>query len=1051
MCGICGFIDRHDVELLERMTSVLIHRGPDDGGTYVVPMPGSQGLSLHLGNRRLSIIDLSAAGHQPMTNDDQSICLTFNGEIYGYREIRGRLISRGYRFRSQTDTEVVLRAYEEWGERCVEQLDGMFAFAVWDGRRRRLLLARDRLGKKPLYYAKLSGGGIIFASEIKSILCHPRIDRTLDRVALNQYLTFQYVPAPRTLFEGIAKLPAGNVLLWADGEVAAREYWDPSMHLGPNLSDKGGPAISFEAAKEELKQQLIDAVKKRLISDVPLGLLLSGGLDSSLIAALMSRECGGKVKTFTVGFEDSSFNEAGFARDVANHLGTDHHEMILVPKMTDVLSSIIWHLDEPVADQAALPTFLICQRARSDVKVLLTGEGGDEVFLGYPRYVLHKAASYYHGVPGFLRKVLPPWKPSFVYAPGRYLLRILASSEDVLARNLDWMSSFPLEDKELLYTSDLRKSFEDVKETDVWERCATRIPQSSQVRLLQYLDLKTWLADDILMKLDKMSMAASVEARAPYLDYQLLEWALRLPEEYLLKGMTTKRLLRSLAADYLPSNVVNRPKQAFRVPTKEWFERDLLKLAWDLLLDQKAVSRGYFRRSAIEGLLIRHRAGKEDASQRIWNLLVLEVWHQIFLDRPIHNVHIPLPLRLVSRATDWAAPSLLITTDFPPSVGGIQTYLSGIYHSFPGNRLTVIGPAHPGAECYDRDHPYRAIRVGDSVPSRIPFLSVTRFLLEALVQARRIVSREGCALIHCGHVLAGIVARQLKQRYGTHYLVWTHSLELTDRLLHRTITRVLRGADLVITNSDYTRRIVLELGVLPTKIATICPRVDPNRFRPGLDASAFRERHRLNSHPILLTTARLARLQRYKGVDMVLRSLPKILLEAPQVLYVVAGSGNDERYLVDLARTLGVQAHVRFVGNVSEEELPLLYAAADVFLMMSREERTRRGKLVEGFGIVFLEASASGKPVIGGNSGGIPDAVRDGLTGFLVDPCDPNAIAAATMRLLTEPGLAERLGRQGREWVEKEMNWEKGRQEFHTQLARFFPSRLQSFGLGISA
>jgi asparagine synthase (glutamine-hydrolysing) len=1014
-------------------------------------MPSSPGLSLHLGNRRLSIIDLSAAGHQPMTNDDQSICLTFNGEIYGYREIRSRLISRGYRFKSQTDTEVVLRAYEEWGERCVEQLDGMFAFAVWDGRVRRLLLARDRLGKKPLYYSKLSGGGIIFASEIKSILCHPRVDRTLDRVALDHYLTFQYVPGPRTLFEGIAKLPAGNVLLWADGEVAAREYWDPSMHLGPNLNDKGGPAISFQAAKEELKQRLIDAVKKRLISDVSLGLLLSGGLDSSLIAALMSRECGGKVKTFTVGFEDSSFNEAGFARDVANRLGTDHHEIILVPKMTDVLSSIIWHLDEPVADQAALPTFLICQKARSDVTVLLTGEGGDEVFLGYPRYVLHKAASYYHGAPGFLRKVLPPWKPAFVHAPGRYLLRILASSEDVLARNLGWMSSFSPEDKELLYTSDFRKSFEDVKETDVWERWATRIPQSSQVRLLQYLDLKTWLADDILMKLDKMSMAASVEARAPYLDFQLLEWALRLPEEYLLKGMTTKRLLRSLAADYLPSNVVSRPKQAFRVPTREWFEKDLLKLAWDLLLDQKAMSRGYFRRSAIEGLLIRHRAGKEDASQRIWNLLCLEGWHQIFMDQPGLSRQVSLPLYVVPRDAERRASPVLITTDFPPAIGGIQTYLTELYNALSDDGLKVIAPAHRESESYDRGLSHQVKRVGWFSGDRVPIVSALGFLVGALFEARRLAVNGECAITHCGHVKTGLIGRHLKKRYGIPYIVWAYGLEVMDTRYARDIARTLREADMVCTISQYTRSRLIDYGVDSSKIVIICPRVDASRFRPGLDGKSFRDRHGLGSRPILLTTARLTRLQRYKGLDTVLRSLPKILSRIPDMLYVVVGSGGDEQYLVDIARDLGVEAHVRFLGNVLDEELPSVYAAADIFVMVSREEHARRGTLAEGFGIVFLEAGASGKPVIGGNSGGIPDAVLDGITGFLVNPTDPDAIASKVIRLLTDPDLAARLGRQGREWVEKEMNWEKGRQEFHTQLARFFPSRLQSFGLGISA
>ncbi|GEM_PF-39665 len=1036
MCGICGFIDREDREILDRMTAVLRHRGPDDGGMHVAPVPGRQGISLHLGNRRLAIIDLSAAGHQPMANDDGSVWLTFNGEIYNYRVIRDALMARGYRFRSQTDTEVILHAYEEWGEACVERLDGMFAFGVWDGRR--LLLARDRLGKKPLYYSRLSDGGIVFASEIKAILCHPAVPRTLDPVALDQYLTFQYALAPRTLFKGIAKLPAGHVLAYEDGEVAVREYWDPSAHV--SRSREGGErAIPFEAAKEELGQRLIEAVAKRLVSDVPLGLLLSGGIDSSLVAALMTRAGGGQVRTFTVGFEDAAFDETPFARRVASHLGTEHHEFRLTPNMVDILPTIVWHLDEPVADQAILPTYLICQMAKADVTVLLTGEGGDEVFLGYPRYLLHKVARRYHGTPGVLRKALAlggghlalPWKP--------YISRVLGSSDDLLTRNLDWLRNFRTAEMDALYTSEFRECLGGSDDVNMWKGWANRLPGSSDLRLLQYLDLKTWLADDILMKVDKMSMASSVEVRAPYLDHQLIEWTLGLPEEYLLRGLTPKRLLKSVAADYLPREVIHRPKQAFRIPTGKWLRKDLLPFARDLLLSPRATSRGYFHRAAIEGLLSRHELGTEDASQRIWSLLCLELWQQTFLDQAGPPLRALSPLRVVSRDAESVVPSLLIATDFPPAHGGIQTYISNVYNAFPGDRLTVIGPAHPEASHYDHDRSYRAIRVGRSTGGKLPFLGTPEFLLRAFREARRIAGNGGCAITHCGHVRAGIIGRHLKKRYGMPYLVWTYGLELLDRRYRAGIARTLREADLVFTISEYTRGRLLEFGVAPSKIVKICPRVDPDRFRPDLDGSSFRDRHGLNFRPILLTTGRLTRLQRYKGQDMVLRALPRILAEAPDVLYVIAGDGGDERYLADLARDLGVEAHVRILGRIPEEELPSLYAAADLFAMVSREEQTRRGTVVEGFGIVFLEASAAGKPVIGGNSGGIPEAVRDGITGLLVNPTDPDAIAAAVIRLLTDPGLAERLGRQGREWVVREMTWDKAGQEFRDALARFFP------------
>jgi asparagine synthase (glutamine-hydrolysing) len=619
MCGICGIAGQSDPELVRRMTGTMVHRGPDDAGCF------ADG-AVSLGMRRLSIIDV-AGGRQPVCNEDETVWIVYNGEIYNFQELRKRLEGKGHRFRSRTDTEVILHAFEEYGEACVHLFRGMFAFALWDARDQTLRLCRDRLGIKPLYYA-LAGNSLIFGSEIKAILEHPGVPRILDPVALDLYLTFQYVPGPRTLFQGIQKLPPGHWLRWRDGSLSLQRYWEVVI-------EDAEPGVTEEEAAEEFRERLEEAVRLRLISDVPLGALLSGGIDSSSVVALMQRLEPNAVKTFTVGFDvPGDPGEIAEARAIASALGTDHHEIIVGASEARDLARLIWHMDEPIADRAALPTYFVCRLARELVTVVLTGEGGDELLGGYPRYSWFRIAER-----------LRPWIPSFrVDGPVLRFLGALAGSRgnrlrqiladlSPLQRHIAWVANFGEQEKRDVYTSD----FAATLPTDgpirlIAPYFTQEVPQDPIQRLMR-LDVHTWLVDDILTKVDKMSMATSVEARVPLLDHQLVEFVATLPIGMKVRNLGTKRLLRQAVAEVVPAAGVRRPKRAFQVPVGAWLRNGLRELAGDTLLSQRCRERGYFRPEAVRRLLDEHLNGMADRNQQIWNLLCLELWHRVFLDQ----------------------------------------------------------------------------------------------------------------------------------------------------------------------------------------------------------------------------------------------------------------------------------------------------------------------------------------------------------------------------------------------------------------------------------
>jgi asparagine synthase (glutamine-hydrolysing) len=625
MCGICGIVQLHgpiDQQVLRRMTAALRHRGPDDEGFYVSQDPGPAGVGL--GFRRLSIIDL-VTGNQPISNEDGSIQLVFNGEIYNYGELRSELVSRGHRLATESDTEVIVHLYEDLGPRCFERLNGMFGLALWDARSGELVLARDRFGKKPVYYADL-GDGLLFASELKSLLEHPRCPTELDFDGLSRYLALEYVPTPYSIFAGVRKLAGGHLLRWRDGRVSIEQFWD--LDIDPDEPHR--PDAEYV---DEFRELLRAAVRRRLVSDVPLGAFLSGGIDSSSVVAMMVDALpAGSVKTFSVGFEERSFDESLHARRVAAHFGTDHHEEVFTPGvLLDTLPTVVDWLDEPFGDASILPTYLLSRFTREHVTVALGGDGSDELLAGYPTFPADRLARLYR-IPRLLHSnVVAPLADrlpvstanfSFDFKLKRFL-RAAASHEDV--RHPVWLGSFTPGEQAALLTEPPTDPF-------VEQRRVLRQGGSDHLGRLIYLYAKTYLQDDILVKVDRASMACSLEVRAPFLDVELAEFLSRVPSRLKLHRFDTKYLLKRAMADHLPSGIATRAKKGFGIPVAAWFKGELREALQDELSPDRVRRQGLFEPAEVARLVSEHLSGRRDHRKALWTLFVFQLWHRHWLE-----------------------------------------------------------------------------------------------------------------------------------------------------------------------------------------------------------------------------------------------------------------------------------------------------------------------------------------------------------------------------------------------------------------------------------
>lgn len=627
MCGICGIYDnagaRHAV--LRDMTQALAHRGPDDEGFYVCGPIG-------LGYRRLSIIDL-VGGQQPICNEDRSVWIVYNGEIYNYRALRDQLEARGHIFATHSDTEVVVHLYEEFGEGCVEHLHGMFAFAIWDGRGRRLMLARDRLGQKPLFYAR-SGETLVFASEVKAILAHNELGHELDVESLHDYLSLRFIPAPRTMFRHVSKLPPGHYLILEDGMLRTRRYW--------SVSFRSKLALTEEECIESLRTRLTETVGSHLVSDVPVGAFLSGGMDSSMIVALMAGQTDAPFKTFAIGVKEQDFDELPYARMVAQRYATEHIEQVVASDLIPLLPTIIWHLDEP-SDPIAACMFHAAALAGRHVKVVLGGDGGDELFAGFDRYRGLGAIDYYSLIPSLVRtKLIAPIvdavPDSFTYKSlaqrMRWVQRLAAlpSNGERYAEATAFFR-FTHDEKRTLFGDALWREVGHVRSSCVIVDQFQQAEADDLIDRMLYADLMTRLPEHSLMLTDRMTMAHSLEARSPFLDHRLVEFLASIPSTMKIRGRTLKYVLRKLAQAYLPASIVRRQKQGFMFPIAYWFRNELRIPLRRFLIDSSLVRDGVFKQAAVLKLVEDHQSNRVDNHVRLWMLLNLEVWHQIYIAR----------------------------------------------------------------------------------------------------------------------------------------------------------------------------------------------------------------------------------------------------------------------------------------------------------------------------------------------------------------------------------------------------------------------------------
>lgn len=636
MCGIAGrynYLSGASPEpgILRGMCRLQAHRGPDGEGVHIEGPLG-------LGHRRLSIIDLTEAGSQPMSYDGGRLWIVFNGEIYNFPSLRRELETRGHRFASRTDTEVVLAAYDEFGIDCLKHLRGMFAFAIWDAEARRLFAARDRLGKKPLNY-RLDANGVAFASEARAFLAEPSFVPRPNPAAIFHYLSFGCVPGSLSGFEGVKKLPPAHYLVVEDGRLTVERYW--RLRYEPKL------AIDESEALALLHDHLRDAVRLRLISDVPLGAFLSGGIDSGTIVALMSEVAGSRVKTFSIGFDEKEYDELEFARLVARRYGTDHHEFVVKPDAVGVLPSLVWHYSEPYADSSAVPTYYLAELTRRYVTVVLNGDAGDENFAGYDRYLASVLAARFDRLPGAIRGPLTRLAPLLPSnggpksASARFKRFADALEQPAPRRYASWLYQFSPETKSELCTEAFLETVRGADSVQFLEEAFRDASARSLLDRTLAADVAVYLPDDLLVKVDVATMAHGLEGRSPFLDHVLMEFAAVLPEHLKLRGRTKKYLLRRLADRLLPSELLHRRKMGFAVPIDHWFRGSLKSMAYDVLLDTRAAQRGYFRPSFVKRMLDEHASGARNWHAQLWNLLALELWHQTFIDAPLTAVSGP--------------------------------------------------------------------------------------------------------------------------------------------------------------------------------------------------------------------------------------------------------------------------------------------------------------------------------------------------------------------------------------------------------------------------
>jgi len=1076
MCGIAGFISAAartgDGDLLRRMCDAQRHRGPDGEGFYHSPVTGD-GHQGHLGMRRLAVIDL-ATGDQPIANEDGTVWIVFNGEIYNHQDLRCDLEARGHRFRTHSDTEAILHAYEEYGVECVRHLRGMFAFAIWEETAQRLFVARDHVGIKPLYWTQ-THERLLFASEIKSLLCDPGVKREVEPDALHHYLTYLYVPAPLSMFAGIRQLPPGHRMIWSRGQVHVEEYWSgpPSMLEGQTE----GPVTA-----EQTWTVLRESVEAHLLSDVPLGAFLSGGIDSTLIVALMAELSSKPVETFSVGFEAAGlYDERPFAAAVARHFGTRHHEFAIGEDTVRLLPEIIRHLDEPLADASVIPNFMVSQLARQHVTVSLSGAGGDELFGGYRRYFADEMARRWRRVPSAVRKsmLLPALR--VIPASGETRLgdmsRLVQKFLEPLdlkpeQRYLAWNAFFTEQGKRDLYATDR----DTTDSSEVMLPHFNRVPHRSFADRAMYVDLKSYLPGDPLFLSDRMTMAHSLEARVPFVDTKVMDFAARIPVDQKIQGRRTKIILREALAGRVPEDIISRPKRGFGTPIDVWLRGQLATLVQDVLSPANLRDRGYFRPEYVEWLLTQQRTGKRDFSQHIWALLVFELWHRTYIDQDLgtkkgltfEDLGLSLGRSTVGSTTtgiaptDWKSESaqipatpqrtdgtrplrILMAADVDPVhvIGGAERILNE--HSLRlaqrGHEVVVLTRRE------DRDLPleetHQRIRVvRHPVAQGNPAAFMQSVIREGGKAFRRLVAEKPFDVINVHQPLEGAAVlqqpasrgvpvvytylspwsdeyrvrfnRRIRERHGVTALAMGAWMRMNSDLRARIERNALRRSDAVMVLSEFSVSQIRDIHGCSTENVSVIPGgVDCNRFRPLSSRGQVRAKLGLPEGFLLLTVRNLVPRM---GLDTLVQAMATVVQARPDCRLVIGGSGSLRGDLEEQACRLGIAQNVSFAGFIPEDQLADYYGAADLFVLPTR--------VLEGFGLVTVEAMACGTPVLGTPVGGTKEILSGFDPSFLFHGLEPSDLVEGLLRQIPAVEANHTLRVNCREYAEANYGWD---------------------------
>lgn len=1003
MCGIAGFVggpsDSAGADEVRRMCQTIVHRGPDDEGIYARGPAG-------LGMRRLSIIDVSG-GHQPIHNEDETVWVVYNGEIYNFPELRSGLEKKGHKFYTQSDTEVIVHLYEDLGAECVKKLRGMFALALYDERRQSLLLARDRLGKKPLHYA-LDGSRLYFGSEIKAILAAAPHLGELDTAGLLQFFYFDYIPDPHTAYCRIHKLPPGHLLEYENGTVRVEQYWDLPEYGTNHIS-------SEEECLEELENRLAEAVRIRLMSEVPLGALLSGGVDSSIVVALMARASSSPVKTFSIGFENEDFNELRYARMVADRFGTDHHEMVVKPNLWETLQKLTGMMEEPFGDSSMVPTYHVSAMARKHVTVALAGDGGDELFAGYTRYSVNLKRRYLDRIPAWLgrqyRSSLYPHLPAA--ARGRKMSwNLLLGSRD---RYLDGVSFLPARHREqALFSRDFQERIARLPDPlQQFRGYYDHGPAKDPLSRLLYLDTKTYLTADVLAKVDRMSMAASLEVRAPILDHEFVEWVTSLPAKWKYRNGTGKYILKKLAERLgIPRELLDRRKQGFALPLVHWMRQDMKKELQQILLDPRTLQRGYFNPDAVRAIVEEHVSGKRNHPGVLWQLLVFELWHRNFLEQ--------LPAASEPRVWDATAGVPADTasqqnTDAFQSAVACKTALPAKEQG--QLRVAIVAPSlrKVGGQAVQanlltrnwRDDPSvepRFIPIDPEFPAWVRWMErvpILRTVVRAPLYWRMLWREVGDAdLVHIFSAsywsfwLAPVPAWVAARLQGKKTILNYHSGEADNHLSRSRLARaMLRRMGRKVVPSDYLRDVFRQFGIETEVI--------PNLMDDGL----VRYRERREVSPVLICTRGC---EPYYAVDDVVRAFGLVQQAYPSAQLILAGGGSLEAEVMKLVEELQLK-NVEFPGRISRQEIGAFYDRSGIFVNAS---------VLDNMPVSLIEAFAAGLPVASTAPDGIRYLVEHERTGLLSPPRKWQHLGENILRLLRDPGLAQRIAANARGQVE---------------------------------